>query len=300
MMTDFMQNCIDGIMVGSGYSLLALGFTLVFGVLKRINLSYGPSIMLGAYVGTWSFLNISENIWLILITTVIATVFIGIYVEQICFRAVSINNSIASMVSSFAIWMQLEEIALHLLPERTYPYPAFFHSMLLEIGPFTLRSEFLFMFIIVLVLLVILNVFIYRTRFGLALRAYSDNQSASVYMGINGSPVLFFAFIIVSIIGGIAGFLILSADSQITPFFGLWATFKGLIAMMLGGIGSLTGAVIGGLILGVIETNAFWYGDPVIRDISSFLLLFLMLIFRPGGIFGHKIEITQKLATERI
>ena len=99
MITDFVQNCIDGIMGGSGYSLLALGFTLVFGVLKRLNLSYGPSIMLGAYVGTWSFLNIADNIWLVLLTTILATVVIGIYVEQLCFRAVSRETSIASMVS---------------------------------------------------------------------------------------------------------------------------------------------------------------------------------------------------------
>ena len=300
MITDFVQNCIDGIMVGSGYSLLALGFTLVFGVLKRLNLSYGPGIMLGAYVGTWSFLNIADNIWLVLLTTICATVVIGIYVEQLCFRASSRETSIASMVSSFAIWMQLEEIALHLLPERTYPFPAFFDSGLLEFGPFTARSEYLFMFVVMLLLLLILHAFIYRTRIGLAIRAYSDHPSASAYMGINGSSVLILAFIIVSIIGGIAGFLILSADSQITPFFGLWATFKGLIAMMLGGIGSLSGAVLGGLILGIIETNAFWYGDPVIRDISSFMLLFTMLIIRPGGIFGHKIEIHQKIASERV
>ena len=300
MLTDFIQNCIDGVMVGSGYSLLALGYTLVFGVMKRINLSYGPTIMLGAYAGTWSFLNITENIWLILITTVFATVLTGIYVERLCFTAIRKDNAIASMVSSFAIWMQLEEIALHLLPERTYPFPALFISTILEVGPFYIRSEHLTMLIMMIVLVVLLHFFLYKTHPGLAIRAVSDNRLDSAYMGINGSKVFFLAFLIVSVIGGLAGFMILSSDSQITPFFGLWATLKGLIAMMLGGMGSLVGAILGGLLLGIVEANAFWYGDPVIRDISAYLLLFAMLIIRPGGLTGHGIVGREKLSEERV
>ena len=287
-------------MVGSGYSLLALGYTLVFGVMKRINLSYGPSIMLGAYAGTWSYLHISENTWLVLLTTVAATLVVGIYVERLCFRAIRKDAVIASMVSSFAIWMQLEEVAMHLLPERTYPFPAFFTSTMLELGPFTARSEHLTMFVLMIVMVMLLHFFLYRTRPGLAIRAVSDNPLASSYMGIHGSSVLFLAFMLVSVMGGLAGFLILSSDSQITPFFGLWATFKGLIAMMLGGMGSLLGAILGGLLLGVVEANAFWYGDPVIRDISAFLLLFVMLIVRPGGLTGQGIVGREKVAAERV
>ena len=88
MFTDFLQNCIDGLMIGSGYALLALGFTMVFGVMKRINLSYGPSIMLGAYFGTWLYLNLEQNAWLVLLGTIFGTVVVGIYVERLCFRAI--------------------------------------------------------------------------------------------------------------------------------------------------------------------------------------------------------------------
>tara|TARA_B100001079_G_scaffold74274_1_gene63903 strand:- start:1449 stop:2348 length:900 start_codon:yes stop_codon:yes gene_type:complete len=299
-MTDFLQNCIDGLMFGSGYALLALGFTLVFGVMKRLNLSFGPSIMLGAYAGTWVYLNVSQNVLLVVLVTVIITVAVGIYVERLCFWAVRRDATIASMVSSFAIWMQLEEVAMHLLPERTYPFPAFFTSRVIEIGPFVVRSEHISMFLLTLVLLALLHLFLYRTRPGLALRAVSDNPLASTYMGINSSNILFLAFAVVSVLGGLAGFLILSADSQVTPFFGLWATFKGLIAMMLGGMGSLPGAILGGLLLGVVEANAFWYGGPVIRDISAYLLLFMMLIVRPGGLVGQRIVAQQQAAYERV
>jgi branched-subunit amino acid ABC-type transport system permease component len=299
-MTDFLQNCIDGAMFGSGYALLALGFTLVFGVMKRLNLSFGPSIMLGAYAGTWVYLNFSQNVVLVLLATVVTTVAVGIYVERLCFWAVRRDATIASMVSSFAIWMQLEEVAMHLLPERTYPFPTFFTSTVIDIGPFFVRSEHISMFLLTLTLLVLLHLFLFRTRPGLALRAVSDNPVASTYMGIKSSNILFLAFAIVSAIGGLAGFLILSADSQVTPYFGLWATFKGLIAMMLGGMGSLPGAILGGLLLGVVEANAFWYGGPVIRDISAYLLLFLMLIVRPGGLVGQSIVARQQAAYERV
>lgn len=299
-MTDFLQNCIDGVMFGSGYALLALGFTLLFGVMKRLNLSFGPSIMLGAYAGTWVYLNFSQNVVLVLLATVITTVAVGIYVERLCFWAVRRDATIASMVSSFAIWMQLEEVAMHLLPERTYPFPTFFTSTVIDIGPFFVRSEHISMFLLTLVLLALLHLFLFRTRPGLALRAVADNPLASAYMGINSSSILFLAFAVVSAIGGLAGFLILSADSQVTPYFGLWATFKGLIAMMLGGMGSLPGAILGGLLLGVVEANAFWYGGPVIRDISAYLLLFVMLIVRPGGLVGQRIVARQQAAYERV
>jgi branched-subunit amino acid ABC-type transport system permease component len=299
-MTDILQNCIDGVMFGSGYALLALGFTLVFGVMKRLNLSFGPSIMLGAYAGTWVYLNFSQNVLLVVLVTVIITVAVGIYVERLCFWAVRRDATIASMVSSFVIWMQLEEVAMHLLPERTYPFPAFFTSTVIDIGPFFVRSEHISMFLLTLVLLALLHLFLFRTRPGLAVRAVSDNPLASRYMGINSSNVLFLAFAVVSVLGGLAGFLILSADSQVTPFFGLWATFKGLIAMMLGGMGSLPGAILGGLLLGVVEANAFWYGGPVVRDISAYLLLFMMLIVRPGGLVGQRIVAQQQAAYERV
>ena len=299
-MTDFVQNCIDGLMFGSGYALLALGFTLVFGVMKRLNLSFGPSIMLGAYAGTWVYLNFSDNAWLVALATVIATVAVGIYVERLCFRAIRRDSTIASMVSSFAIWMQLEEVAMHLLPERTYPFPAFFTTTTIEFGPFYARSEHITMLLLTLLLLVLLHVFLFRTRPGLALRLVSDNPLASAYMGINNSNILFLAFALVSVLGGLAGFLILSADTQVTPFFGLWATFKGLIAMMLGGMGSLPGAILGGLLLGIVEANAFWYGGAVIRDLSAYLLLFVMLIVRPGGLIGQKIVAKQRAADERV
>ena len=299
-MTDFIQNCIDGVMIGSGYALLAIGFTIVFGVLRRINLAYGPSIMLGAFVGTLLYVQFQAQIFTVAIATVIAAVLAGMYVERLCFWAIRRGSAVASMVSSFAIWMQLEEVATVILPERTYPFPALTEKAPIEIGPFFLRSEHLTMFVVAVVLVAVVHIVLYRTRFGLSVRAVSENPLAARFMGINVDTVMFWAFALVSAIGGLTGFLILATDQQVTPYFGLWATLKGLIAMMLGGMGSLPGAILGGLLLGIVEAQSLWYLGNDYKDLSAYFLLFLILIIRPGGILGHALSERERAAFRRV
>ena len=139
-----------------------------------------------------------------------------------------------------------------------------------------------------------------HSRFGLQLRAISENPLAAKFLGINVSFITFSAFALASTIGGIAAFLIVGTDGQITPLFGLWATFKGLVAMMLGGMGSVIGAVVGGLLLGIVESQSVWYLGTEFRDLVAYLLLFLFLIVRPGGIMAQKTVLTQEAAFRRV
>ena len=299
-MIDFIQNTVDGVMFGSSYALLAIGFTIVFGVMRRINLAFGASIMLGAYAGTWLHVHYQVHVLVVALTTVACTIVAGIYVERLCFHAVRRDAALASMVSSFVIWMQLEEASIHLLPERTYAFPGLFAAGAYELGPFLFRAEQTAMLVVAAVMVGVLHLLLHRTRFGVALRAISENPLAAAYMGINAAWVVLCAFALVSMVGGIAGYAILATDEQITPFFGLWATFKGLIAMMLGGMGSLPGAIVGGLLLGVVEANALWYLGTEYRDLGSFLLLFAMLVLRPGGLMGQRILSREELAFRRV
>jgi len=299
-LVDFIQNTVDGVMFGSSYALLAIGFTIVFGVMRRLNLAFGASIMLGAYIGTWLHVHYQVHVLVVALTTVAGTVLAGIYVERLCFHAVRRDAALASMVSSFVIWMQLEEAAIHLLPERTYAFPGLFAAGSYEVGPFLFRTEQTAMLVLAAVIVGALHLLLHRTRFGLALRARSENPLAAAYMGIHGAWTVLCAFALVSLVGGVAGYTILAADQQITPFFGLWATFKGLIAMMLGGMGSLPGAILGGLLLGVVEAHALWYLGVEYKDLSAFLLLFAMLVSRPGGLMGRQILSREELAFRRV
>ena len=299
-MVDFVQNCIDGIMIGAAYGLLAIGFTIIFGVMRRLNLSFGPSIMLGAFFGTWAFLTLNAAPWMVLAITIAGTVITGIYVERLCFWAIRRDATIASMVSSFAIWMQLDEVAILMLPGRTYPFPEMLVSGGLNFGPFFVRAEHLVTLLVTILMVVGIRLLLYRTTFGLALRAVSESSDAAKYMGINPSRITFWAFILVSLIGGVAGYLLLATDQQVTPYFGLWVTFKGLIAMMLGGMGSIPGAIIGGLVLGIIETQTQWYRGNAFKDMSAYVVLFLALVLRPGGLLGQGIAERQDLAFRRV
>ena len=209
-MVDFIQNCLDGIMLGSSYALLAIGFTLIFGVMRRLNLSYGPSIMVGAFVGTLVYVEFKANAVAIAAATVVGAVIAGIYVERLCFRAIRQGAAAASMVSSFVIWMQLEESVTVVFPDRTYPFPPLVTAGPVELGPFFFKLENVVMFACAVVMTVWLHWLLQRTRFGLAVRAVSEDPRAARFMGINVSAVMFLAFAIASAFGGVAAYLIVS------------------------------------------------------------------------------------------
>jgi branched-chain amino acid transport system permease protein len=286
-MADFVQNTLDGVMIGSSYALLALGFTLIFGVMRRLNLSYGPTIMVGAYLGTLLYVDAGAGAAAVAAATVIGAALAGIYVERLCFAPMPPGAGIASMVSSFAIWMQLEQAAILVLPRHTYAFPPLTPGAPLTLGPFLVRLDHAVMMVSAAALAAGVYLLLYRTRFGLGLRAIVGNPVAAHLVGIDVRFSTLAAFALASAVGGVAGYLVLAVDQQVTPMFGMWATFKGLIAMMLGGLGSIPGALLGGLLLGIIEAQAQWYFGPQIRDLLAYAVLFLVLIVRPTGLMGE-------------
>jgi branched-chain amino acid transport system permease protein len=286
-MIDFVQNTLDGVMIGSSYALLALGFTLIFGVMRRLNLSYGPTIMIGAYLGTLLHLGGGAGVPVVAAATVLGAALAGIYVERLCFAPMAAGAGIASMVSSFAIWMQLEQAAVLVLPRHAYAFPPLTTAAPLTLGPFLVRLDHAAMLAAAAALAAAVHLVLHRTRFGLGLRAIVGNPTAAHLVGIDVRLSTLAAFALASAVGGAAGYLVLAVDQQVTPMFGMWATFKGLIAMMLGGLGSIPGALAGGLVLGVVEAQAQWYFGPQVRDLLTFAVLFLVLVLRPTGLMGE-------------
>ncbi|HSG75278.1 MAG TPA: branched-chain amino acid ABC transporter permease [Burkholderiales bacterium] len=280
MLADFLQNTLDGLSAGASYALLALGFTLIFGVLRRANLSFGPSIMFGAYCATWAHVNFGAGLLLLALISVGGAVLAGAYVERLCFAPHRGGSAIAAMVASFALWMQFEELATLVMPRHLYAFPMLYEGDPLSLGPLTLRVDTLAMLAAALAACALLWWTLYRTRFGLAVRALIEQPAAAALAGINVPWVFMRVFALASALGGIAGYLVVATHGQITPMLGMWATLKGLLAMMLGGLGSLPGAVIGGLALGLIEAHTQWYLGPQLRDLVAYLLLFVLLAAR--------------------
>jgi len=292
MLADLVQNTLDGLAAGATYALLAVGFTLIFGVLRRVNLSYGPAIMLGCYAATFMHQSAGTGLLVLALVCILASVLAGAYVERLCFaphrdaawgpsQASRQGSAIAAMVASFALWMQLEEAAILALPKHLYPFPALYDGRPIDVAGFTIRVEALVMLGAATVVCAALWWILYRTRFGVAARAVTDSPLAAELSGISVPRVSMGVFALASAIGGLAGFLISASFEQVTPMLGMWSTLKGLLAMMLGGLGSLPGAVAGALVLGLVEAHSQWFLGPQLRDFLAFLMLFMLLAIGP-------------------
>lgn len=297
---EVVQTTLDGLLVGAAYALIALGFSLIFGVMKRINLAYGSCLLLGGAVAVWLEPYLGWGVVGIFAATVIGGTVASVYVERLCFAPHSGRRAAtASMISSFAVWMQLDEISSQLLPRRTHDFPGITLNTI-EAWGLLIRVEQLLHLLAALALMGGVFLLLYKSRFGLLLRAASENIQTASLLGCHTGRLGLTAFALAGVLGGVAAFLILSNDSQITPLFGLWSTFKGLVAMMLGGMGSIPGAILGGLLLGVLEAHVAYHFGAEFRDIATFALLFLILLVRPGGLFGKSAYRTERNAGERL
>jgi branched-subunit amino acid ABC-type transport system permease component len=167
------------------------------------------------------------------------------------------------------------------LPRHLYAFPALYDGAPLQLGPLLVRVDGLLILVIAAIICFLLWRLLYATRFGIAVRAVIDDPRAAGLAGINVRTTFMLVFALASAIGGLAGFLIAAADEQVTPMLGMWSTLKGMLAMMLGGLGSLPGAVLGGLALGLLEAHAHWFLGPQLRDFLAYLLLFVLLALRP-------------------
>jgi len=306
MMADVLQTLLNGLAAGAAYALLGVGFTLMFGVMRRLNLSYGATLMFGGYLGALLMAKAGDALPGGLLTvfgavvTVAGATLAGLYVERLCFAPLRDRSGVAAMVSSFAVWMQIEALASLLLPQHTNPYPAPLDLAPLHLGALTLRAEHLLTFAVAALLAIFLHRLLSASRFGLALRTLSDSAAAAQAVGIDARRTTLLAFLLASALGGVGAWLVLVADQQVTPMFGMWSTAKGLIAMMLGGLGSIPGAVIGGLLLGLVEATGQALFGPQVRELIAYGLLFVVLVVRPGGIFGRATIDLDAAARERL
>ena len=205
MLADLVQNTLDGLAAGAAYALLALGFTLIFGVLRRANLSYGPAIMFGCYAAALAHQHFGAGLLLLALITIAGAMLAGAYVERLCFAPHRDGSAIAAMVASFALWMQFEELATLVLPGHLYAFPMLHEGAPLAMGPFTFRVDALAMLVVAMLVCAGLWWLLYRSRFGLAVRAVIEQPAAASLAGINVPWVLVRVFALASAIGGVAG-----------------------------------------------------------------------------------------------
>lgn len=296
-MIDFLQTTLDGLLDGGSYALVGLGLSLTFGSLRRLNLAYGATAMLAAYLGAWLHIRHQAPVWLVALTVVLAATLIGWYVERLCFAATrqeatvsrgapiagADGREVVALASSFAIWMQLEQLAVNLLPRHLNAFPSLAVEqnwfMALGSGELMIRPDRFVLAGLAVALTVGLATWLERSRAGLSWRAAADHRTAAHLVGMPVPRLQSMGFAAACALSGVAAFAVLSVDGQVTPMFGMWVLFKGLVAAMLGGLGSVRGVLWGGLLLGVAESHAQMLLGAQGREFATYALLFAVLVW---------------------
>ena len=295
----FLQQMINGITIGAFYSLVALGYTMVYGVLKLINFAHGDLFMWGAYLGLTALnfvlgLFVQTTAWAIVpaVIIVMTTVALaGAVVERVAYRPLRSAGRLAPVISALGVAFILESLARNVYGASWKTYPA----GITPTGGITVAGGVRIgvMQIIVLavsfLLMGALYLFVQRTRIGTAMRAVSLDHDTSRLMGIDVNRIITVVFLIGPGLGGVAGMIVAlyygSFDFTLGWVFGL----KAFIAAILGGIGNIPGAMLGGMLLGIIETLGSGYLSPQWKDVIAYVILILILIFRPTGLLGERV-----------
>jgi branched-subunit amino acid ABC-type transport system permease component len=281
---DLMQSVFDGVMFGATYALIGIGFTIIFGVMHKINLSYAAASIGAAYLSLL-VVQVAPAPLVYLLAALMGGV-LGALVYFICFRFLPINNPLATLMSTVGMLLMLEEAIVHATAGMPQNYPAVFSGVVFDVGPFMLRGDLMFVFGLGCVAMVCLKLMLQKTRLGLATRAVAQQPVAARLCGMSVSTTNATTFIIAGLLGGTAGAMTGAAIGVLSPLLTLPLTVKGLVVTVIGGLGSIPGAILAGLVVGGVE-NLFQFLRGVSeRDIYVMLMLFAFLVFRPGGLFA--------------
>jgi len=283
---DVIQQVINGLMYGAFYALIGIGFTLFFGVMKKFNLAYGPTIMAGIYVGLIPLYAWKTSMWVVLVACVAGAVVVGLIVELACFRYLRGGHELAPLMTTIGMWVLIQETVVTITRAVPFDYPNIFGDESFDLGPFLVRPDYLAIFITGLIFVALLYLLVNRTSFGRAMRAVAEKPAVAQLLGVSVKRMNTLTFALCSALGGVSGFLLAMTLGALQPGLAGWMTVKGLVVIVIGGLGSIPGAILAGLLLGVVEFQALWFLGIGYRDIFAFLLLFAFLVLRPEGLMG--------------
>jgi branched-chain amino acid transport system permease protein len=286
----FVQQLVNGLMLGGAYALVAIGYTLIFGVLNLLHLAHGEVFMVGAYVGLALALA-GFPAWATLGGAMLAAAVLGVVVERVAFRPVRSRGShVTPLMTTIAVGLVLQHAVVKLYGAEPVAMPAPFAGASFDLGPLTVSTLQLLIFGTSVALMVLLEVFLRVTATGMAIRATAENTTVAGLMGINISLAIVVTFAIASALAGAAGVLLAWNFTGLSPFFGVKVGLKGLAIMLLGGLGNVTGAMVGGLVIGVVEVLSVAYLASSYRDAFAFAVMIVILLVRPTGLLGARLQ----------
>jgi branched-chain amino acid transport system permease protein len=282
-----MQQLVNGLSLGAIYALIALGYTMVYGIIMLINFAHGDIMMVGAYVGFFSITVLGSNVLVAMLFAMIACAILGVVIEKVAYKPLRNSTRIAALITAIGMSLFLEYLTIFLLTpqQRVFPRDVFpMHNY--HLGGLVLSNKDIFVILSAIVLMIILQFIIRRTKTGKAMRAVSLDQEAAVLMGVNVDKTISITFAIGSALAAAAGVMIGIYYGTINPLMGIIPGLKAFVAAVLGGIGIIPGAMVGGFVMGILETMVSGYGNSMYRDAVAFGVLILILLIKPTGLFG--------------
>jgi branched-chain amino acid transport system permease protein len=297
-MTEFLQQLINGLSLGAIYALIALGYTMVYGVLRFINFAHSDVFMVGAFAGYYfgrllPAASLGGGL-LVLLGAMAVCALLGVVIEKLAYRPLRSRSTLTVLITAIGVSLFLQNLGQRVFGANPRSFPKLFPERYFQLGGgLVLSSDQITVFVVTVVLLFVLRYIVMQTRIGTAMRALSFNPTAASLVGINNDLVISFTFALGSSLAAAGGILYAMNYPSIDPLMGTLPGLKAFVAAVLGGIGNIPGAALGGVLLGLVETLVVALGGSTYRDAVAFAVLILILLFRPNGLLG-------KLQTEKV
>lgn len=293
-MQDFIQHAINGISLGSIYALIALGYTMVYGILQLINFAHADVYMIGAFASYYTarLLQIENQpgistLIILLVAAMVGCSVLGLAIERFAYRPLRKAPKLNILITAIGVSLLLEYSAQVIFGADPKVFPSVLEdSVIADIGGVQLKSLDIAVLGVTVCMMFLLNFLIYHTKLGKAMRSVSANMNVASMMGVNTDRIIMFTFVVGSSLAGVGSVLVGMKYPKIEPLMGAMIGLKAFVAAVLGGIGSIAGAVLGGVIMGVSEEMVVGYWSSTYRDALAFGILIIILIFRPSGLLG--------------
>lgn len=294
-MEDFLQHLINGISLGSIYALIALGYTMVYGILQLINFAHSDVYMMGAFAAYYTARNMGINespgittLITLLVASMIGCSLLGLAIERFAYRPLRKAPKLNILITAIGVSLFLQYFGQVVFGADPKVFPNVLEdTVIAEFGGVQLKSLDVAVLVVTVFMMLALNFLIYKTKLGKAMRAVSTNMNVAAMMGVNTDRIIAFTFVVGSSLAGVGSVLVGMKYPKIEPLMGSMIGLKAFVAAVLGGIGSVGGAVLGGLIMGLSEEMVVGYFSSTYRDALAFGILIVILIFKPAGLLGQ-------------
>ena len=289
-MQQFLQQTINGLSIGGVYALIALGYTMVYGIIKLINFAHGEIFMFGAYVGMIAVMNFNMPIYLAFIIAMAVTALFGVIIERVAYKPLRKSTRTAALITAIGVSFLIQNGVLMIMGANIYAFPQVIPNQFFTVFGLRLNMLQLVIFATSIALMIILQFIVSKTKLGRAMRSVAVDKDAAALMGVNVDNVITITFAIGSALAAAAGIMVGLYYIKVFPFMGFTPGLKAFVAAVFGGIGIIPGAMIGGFAIGLIETYVAGYGSTLYKDAVVFVILILILLVKPSGLLGKNVK----------